>query len=146
MRSKLKFILPLLVLVVLGAVYQLFLAKPSAEAKPRVRGHVYVLPREFLVNLSDDRFAKLNVALVLHGEEQVKPASEAGHTPPEGFGALPQEAIVRDLVTDTLTDASADQLIERAGRQELKRRLAREIRAHTDVKVDDVLLTDVAVQ
>ena len=145
MRSKLKFIIPLLVLVALGAVYKLVLAKPGAEAKPRIEGQVYVLPREFLVNLAGDRFAKLNVALVLEGEDQVG-HGESGQTPPEGFGPLAQEAVVRDLVTDTLTDASADQLIDRGGRDALKARLVRAIAAHTDVEVDKVLFTDVAVQ
>ena len=147
MKTKLKIVIPVLVvLVALGAAYELVLSKPKAEAGPRIEGQVYVLPKEFLINLSGDRFAKLNVALVLHGKEQVSAHAEAGATPPEGFGALAQEAVVRDLVTDTLTDASADQLIERGGRESLKQRLERAIAAHTDVKVDEVLFTDVAVQ
>ena len=146
MNRKLKILIPVLLLVALGGVYKLVLAKPKAEAKPKVEGHVYVLPREFLVNLADERFAKLNVALVLAGGEEIEASGEAAHTPPEGFGSLPQEAVVRDLVTDTLTDANADQLVQRAGRQGLKRKLVREIGAHTDVEVEEVLFTDVAVQ
>ena len=45
-------------------------------------------------------------------------AAAGGHgapTPPEGYGAEPQEAIVRDLITDTLTDASDSDLIEARG-------------------------------
>ena len=35
----------------------------EAEAKPKVDGTVYVLQKEFLVNLHDGRFAKLTAAL-----------------------------------------------------------------------------------
>ena len=145
-RLKLKFVLPVLLLAALGATYKLVLAKPRAEAKPRVEGQVYVLPKEFLVNLSGDRFAKLNVALVLHGHDQVE-AAEPGAAPlAEGFGPLHQEPVVRDVVTDALTGASADQLIDRGARDALKDRIARSIDARTDVEVDAVLFTDVAVQ
>ena len=65
MKSKLKFIVPIL-LIVLGGVYKFVLAKPGAPApKPKVDGQVYVLPKEFLINLDDGRFAKLSVGLVL---------------------------------------------------------------------------------
>ena len=51
MKSKLKFIVPVLLLV-LGGVYKFVLAKPGAPApKPKVDGQVYVLPKEFLINL-----------------------------------------------------------------------------------------------
>jgi flagellar FliL protein len=91
-KLKLKFIVPLLVLLALGGVYRFVLSQPEAEAKPKVEGEVYVLPKEFLVNLADERFAKMNIALVLHGHEQL--AETGGHgggaTPPEGFGPLPR--------------------------------------------------------
>ena len=66
--------------------------------------------------------------------------------PPEGFGPLPQEAVVRDIVTDTLTDRADKDLIDRAGRERLKKRIIDAITAKTDVHVRDVLFTDVAVQ
>ena len=147
MKSKLKFILPILLLAA-GGAYKFVLAKPAAEAKPKVHGEVYILPKEFLVNLADERFAKLNVAMVLpHGTAE-EAAAAAGHggAAPEGFGALPQEALVRDLITDELTNAHAEDLISRKGRKELKEDLVKEIRKHSDVKVQEVLFTDVAVQ
>ena len=50
----------------LGGAYKFVLAKPAkAEAKPKVDGTVYILGKEFLVNLADGRFAKLTSALVL---------------------------------------------------------------------------------
>jgi flagellar basal body-associated protein FliL len=145
MKSKLKFIVPIL-LIVLGGVYKFVLAKPGAPApKPKVDGQVYVLPKEFLINLSGGRFAKLSVGLVLdHSQATVAEGEET--KPPEGFGTLPQEAVIRDLVTDSLTDGSADSLVSEKGRERLKSRLLLSIKKKTDVKVEEVLFTDVAVQ
>jgi flagellar FliL protein len=142
-KGKLKIILPLALLVVLGGLYKVVLAKPP-EHNAKVHGQVYVLPKEFLLNLSDNHFVKLNVGLVL-AEGQV-PAKAEGAAPPEGFGALEEEAVVRDVITDTVTDARADQLVSRRGRNALKAKVLKRLRSQTDVKVNDVLFTDVAVQ
>jgi flagellar basal body-associated protein FliL len=143
-KGKLKIVLPLTVLLVLGGLYKVVLAKPT-EAHHKVDGQVYVLPKEFLLNLADNHFVKLNVGLVL-AEGEVPASAEGGSPPPEGFGPLPQEAVVRDVITDTITDARADQLVSRKGRNALKAKLLKGLRARTDVKVKDVLFTDVAVQ
>jgi flagellar FliL protein len=146
-KSKLKIIIPL-ALVLAGGGYKFALAKPAAGPPKKIAGLVYPLPREFLVNLSDGRFAKLGVALVLaHDDHSLAGGGHgAAAKPPEGYGALPQEAVIRDIVTDTLTDRSDAQLIDRDRRDRLKKKIARAITRHTDVKVDDVLFTDVAVQ
>jgi flagellar basal body-associated protein FliL len=148
MKSKLKIIIPL-VLVIMGATYKLVLAKPAPAPKPRIDGEVYVLPKEFLINLSDGHFAKLAIALVLqHGQS----ASGAGGAhgvavkPPDGFGTLPQEAVVRDIVTDVVTDSTTNDLVNRNGRLALKAKILSRIDKASDVKVHDVLFTDVAVQ
>jgi flagellar basal body-associated protein FliL len=142
-KGKLKIILPLAVLLVLGGLYKVVLAKPT-DAHHKVDGQVYVLPKDFLLNLADNHFVKLNVGLVL-AEGEV-PAEAEGTPPPDGFGPLPQEAVVRDVITDTLTDADSRQLVSRKGRHALKAKLLKSLRARTDVKVKDVLFTDVAVQ
>ena len=144
MKKKLLIILPVMLLL-FGVVYKTVLAKPKPD--PKVHGIVYVLPKEFLINLADGRFTKLSVALVLdHGmeEELAKGAEHAA--PPEGYGSLQQEGLVRDLVTDTVTDAKAEELIDSHGRERLKRKVLKKIQTHTDVKTDEVLFTDVAVQ
>lgn len=148
MKGKLKFVLPLVALIVLGGVYKTVLAKPPAEVKPKVEGQVYVLPKEFLLNLADNRYAKLTVALVLPEGEPVaaEAGAEGGSEPPEGFGTLPQEAIVRGLVTDTLTGVDADKLVEAEGREQLKEKLLKKIKKYSDVHAEHVLFTDVAVQ
>jgi flagellar basal body-associated protein FliL len=146
-KSKLKFIIPI-VLVLLGGAYKFVLAKPAAAEKPKVVGEVYVLPKDFLINLADGKFAKLGVGLVFDEGYSAAPAggAEGGATPPDGYGALTQEAVVRDIVTDIVTDKSADDLTSRKGREEIKAQILKRLKKQTDVKVHDVLLTDVAVQ
>ena len=110
MKGKLKIIVPLVLLLVLGGVYKFVLAKPAAVPKPKVEGEVYVLPKDFLVNLTDGKFAKLGVGLVFDQGFTAAPAGGgrgAAAAPPEGYGVLPQEAVVRDIVTDMVTDESA---------------------------------------
>ncbi len=145
MKKKLP-IIAVLALVVLGGAYKTVLAKPAEKApKPKVHGEVYVLPKEFLINLADGRYAKVQVALLMEPAEGGGHA-EAGAVPPEGYGAEPQEAVVRDIVTDELTDVADSDLIEREGREQIKKRIKRAILAHTDVHVEEVLFPDVTVQ
>lgn len=149
MASKLKIVVTVVLLLALGGVYKFVIAKPEAAAKPKIAGTVYVLPKEFLVNLSEGRFAKLGVGLVLDPKDHslaTAAADKHAIKPPEGFGPLPQEAVIRDIVTDTLTDRESGSLIDREGRERLKRRIIKEISTRTDVHVEDVLFTDVAVQ
>ena len=148
MKKKLL-IVPLVALVALGGAYKFILAKPKAEAKPKVEGTVYVLGKEFLVNLTGGRFAKLTVALVIDPkdtEATAAPAGESAAKVPDGFGTMAQEAVVRDIITNDLTDAKDTDLINRKGRQKMKAEILKDLKAHTDVKVDDVLFTDVTVQ
>jgi flagellar FliL protein len=143
-KGKLKIILPLALLIVLGGLYKVVLAKP-ADGHTKVHGEVYVLPKEFLLNLQGNHFVKLNVGLVL-AAGQVPSGASGGTPPPDGFGPLPQEAVVRDVITDTITDSNPDRLVSRKGRNSLKAKILKSLRARTDVKVNDVLFTDVAVQ
>lgn len=149
MASKLKIVIPVVLLLALGGVYKFVIAKPAAVAKPKIAGTVYVLPKEFLINLAEGRFAKLGVGIVLD-EHDTSLTPSGGHgapvTPPEGFGPLPQEAVIRDIITDTLTDRDARDLVERHGRERLKKRIIAVVSKRTDVHLEDVLFTDVAVQ
>jgi flagellar protein FliL len=146
-KSKLKFIIPI-VLVLLGGAYKFVLAKPGPKEKPKVEGEVYVLPKDFLINLSDGKFAKLGVGLVFDEGFTAAPAkaAEGGAAAPDGYGVLTQEAVVRDIVTDVVTDESANALTSRKGREDIKAKILKRLKQQTDVKVHEVLLTDVAVQ
>jgi flagellar basal body-associated protein FliL len=144
-----KKIVPVIALLaVLGGVYKFVIAKPAkAEPKPHVVGTVYMLQKEFLINLADGRFAKMQIGLVLaHDDTSAAPAAEGSASPPEGYGAMAQEGIVRDLITSELTDATDKELIEEKGRAELKKKILKALKKDTDVKVEDVLFSDLTVQ
>jgi flagellar basal body-associated protein FliL len=148
MNKKKLMIIAVVALVLAGGAYKTVLAKPKEKApEPKVHGEVYVMPKEFLVNLADGRFAKLQVALVV---EPTEAAGGGGHgaaaVPPEGYGSEPQEAIVRDLITDELTNASDHELIQREGRERIKKKILVAIKKNTDVHVEEVLFPDVTVQ
>lgn len=154
MKKKLP-IIAVIALVLAGGVYKFALATPPPKPEYKVEGEVYVIPKEFLVNLKDGRFARLNVALEFgHGYSAAVAAAEAaaGHggkgaaKPVEGFGILPQEPVVRDIISDTISDSSARQLSSHERRERLKKRIEKKINKTTDVKVHEVLFTDVAVQ
>jgi flagellar FliL protein len=149
MTKKKLIIIVVVALLGAGGAYKTVLAKPKEKApEPKVHGEVYVLPKEFLVNLADGRYAKVSVALI------VEPAAGGGGhggghgapTPPDGYGAEPQEAVVRDLITDVLTNASDHELIQGEGREKIKKKILKSIKEHTDVHVEEVLFPDVTVQ
>jgi flagellar FliL protein len=148
MKSKLKIILPL-ALLLMGGMYKFVLASPAPAPKKKIHGDVYVLPKDFLVNLENNSFAKLGVALVIdHGAGL--PPETGGHgaapKPAEGYGTMTQEPLVRDIITDTLTDVDGDDLTNGRGREELKEKIELRIKKLTDVPVHEVLFTDVSVQ
>jgi flagellar basal body-associated protein FliL len=138
-------------LAVLGGVYKFVLAKPASaeeKPKPKVHGTVYMLEKEFLVNLADGRFAKMQIGLILDPDDTstVAAGGHAAASPPEGYGAMTQEGVVRDVITDTLTDAKDKDLIEKEGREHLKEEILKDLKKHTDVKVEHVLFSDLTVQ
>src|SRR5215831_11767550 len=137
MKGKLKFIVPLVVVILLGGVYKTVLAKPPKPVKAKIDGTVYVMPKDFLLNMADGKYAKLSVALILNKSE-VLPAAD-GASSSDAYGSLPQEPAVRDVITNVLTDANSNDLVQRDGREKLKADILKQIRQTTDVKVDKVL-------
>jgi hypothetical protein len=148
-KSKLKIIIPL-VLVLLGGAYKFVLAKPDEPKPSKIHGDVYVLGKDFLINLDDGAYAKLGVALVVD-TGTAAPAEAGGHgaaapKPPEGYGPMTQEAVARAVVTDVLTGADAAELRKAPKREALKREIKRALLKTSDIRVQDVMFTDVAVQ
>ena len=143
---KKKLIIVVVALVGAGGAYKTVLAKPAEkQEKPKVEGQVYVMPKEFLVNLSGGRFAKFSVALVMPH----LPVAAGGHgapAPPEGYGAEPQEAIIRDLITNEVTDIPAAELVDHVGREKVKKAILEAIKKKTDAHVEEVLFPDLTVQ
>lgn len=148
--NKKLILIPVIALTVLGGAYKTVLAKPGKPApKPKVDGTVYVLQKEFLVNLKDGRFAKLTTALVLAHDDTSTVAAgghEAAASPPEGYGAMTQEGVVRAIITEDLTDATDQQLIDAHKREELQKKILKDLTKKTDVKVEEVLFPDLTVQ
>ena len=130
-------------LAVVGAAYKTVLAGPrDAGAAPKLEGSVYVLPKEFLVNLSDGRYAKFAVAVVL----PEAPEAESESTPPEGYGPLAEEAVIRNVVVDVVGASTGEALITVRGRTAVRRKILRRIERETDAEATDVLFPDITVQ
>ena len=144
-----KIIMAVVALVVVGGAYKFVLAKPKAAAKkPNVEGTLYVLQKEFLINLADAHYAKVSAALVLNPKDH-SAAAAGGHgaaTPPEGYGAMAQEAIVRAIVTDEMTGKPAEELEDEKQRDKVREHILERIHKETDVHADDILFPDLTVQ
>ena len=144
-----KIIMAVVALVVVGGAYKFVLAKPKAAAKkPNVEGTLYVLQKEFLVNLADSRYAKVSAALVLNPKDHSAAAAggHGGASPPEGYGAMAQEAIIRAIVTDELTGKPAEELEDAKRRDKVREHIVERIHKETDVHADDILFPDLTVQ
>lgn len=134
-----------LVLGVGGFAAKTILLKPK-PVKMKVTGEVYVLPHQFTLNLADGRYATLTAALVL-GTGQSDGASATATTSAESdVGTLPEEAVIRDIITNVVTGATSQTLISTAGREKLKHTILSDIDTQTDDKITGVLFPDVAVQ
>lgn len=137
MKKKLMILVPLL-LVVVGGAYKFVLAPKPIVKPPKIAGAVVALQEDFLVNLEGTRYAKVAVALIM------KDPAGAAHAP--GAGGLPQEAVIRSIVTETLTGISPDMLIDPKHRKEVLHHILEGIEERTDEHVKHVLFTDITVQ
>jgi Flagellar basal body-associated protein FliL len=145
MLKNKKVLIGLVVLLVV-AFEGYSMTKPKVVVKDKIQGSVYVLPSSFLLNLSDGHFAKLTLALVLT-PGQSSGGGAAGGSPSEGgVGTLPEEAVIRDIVTNLMTNESSTTLSEDSGRNKVKHEILDAIRQQTDVKVERVLFPDLTVQ
>jgi len=144
MKKKLLIILPI---VLLGGGY---VAKaklmPAKVVKPKIAGEIYILPHQFTLNLSDGHYATLTVALELAPGQS--DGASADNTPAAGsvVGTLPEEAVIRAIITSDVTNQTSNTLISDSGRTGLEQQILSQIKSETDVKVDQVFFTDVAVQ
>ncbi len=142
-----KKILMLLVPLLLGGGY---VAKaklmPKKVVKLKINGEVYILPKQFTLNLQDGRYATLTTALVLAPTQS--DGSTAGSTVASDatVGTLPEEAVIRAIITNDITNQTSSALINDNARTTLEHQILHDIETQTDVKVTDVLFTDVAVQ
>lgn len=147
--GKRKFILIGLVVLILGVGYKMTSSKAAPDLK--IKGTVYEMPSSFLLNLRGDQYAKLNVALLLApGQPDETPGAKASGGSGGGgegeIGTLPEEAVIRAIITNTLTGVSKGMLIDERGRVTMKHRILAAIEKQTDVKVESVLFPDLTIQ
>jgi flagellar basal body-associated protein FliL len=145
MKKKIMIILPILLL---GGGYE---AKAKFMApkpvKPKIAGEIYILPKQFMCNLQDGHYATLTVALELApGQSDGATAESAGASSSSTVGTLPEEAVIRAIITNLITNDTSNELVTDSGRTSLEAEILSQIKGQTDVKVDKVFFTDVAVQ
>jgi flagellar basal body-associated protein FliL len=123
------------------------MTKPKPVIKQKVAGTIYVMPQAFLLNLSDGRFAKLSVALQLApGQSDGAVAGASSSSSESTAGTLPEEPLVREIVTNAVTGQNGEALISARGRNAIRHQILSSIKRQTDVKVEAVLLPDFTVQ
>src|SRR5947209_7504385 len=127
-----KLIMIILAVVLVGGYAGYSMAKPVPINHDRIKGTLYVLPKAFTLNLADGRYATMTVALLLAPGQS---AGNAGGTAtlPEGFGGLPEEAAVRDIITNVVTNEPGRALIDATGREKVKEKILAGIKSETDV-------------
>ena len=142
-NKKILAVIP--ILLFLG--YTMTKPKPKVP-KTKIQGTIYVMPKEFLLNLKDGRYAKVAVALDLApGQSDGATASSGASGNGEAAaGTLPEEPIVREIITDTITNQSGETLVSAAGRKSIRDKILAAIRQQTDVKIESVLFPDLTVQ
>jgi flagellar basal body-associated protein FliL len=131
--------------LILGIGYSM--TKPKPVNKDKIKGTIYVLPQTFLLNLTDGRYAKLTVALELAPGQSDGAAAAAASSGGEGApGTLPEEPLVREIVTNAVTNQSGETLVSAKGRDAVKHQILHAVAQQTDVKVQAVLFPDLTVQ
>jgi flagellar FliL protein len=146
MLKNKKVMLALALPLVLFAGYTMTKHKPVAKVK--VKGTIYLMPKEFLLNLRDGRYAKVAIALDL-APGQSDGSSAAGASAGSGenaVGTLPEEPIVREIITSVISGQEGSTVESDSGRRGIQKEIASDIRKQTDVKVEDVLIPDFTVQ
>jgi flagellar FliL protein len=142
-----KILIPLLVVIVgvVGFAGYTFAMPKKAGPKVKVNGTIYILPKGFTVNLKGGQYATLTVALLLAPTQSVGAASTT-NPPPTGFGSLTEEAVIRAIITNDVTDQPESALITAKGRSIVAHKILANIKAQTDTLVSQIYFTDVAVQ
>lgn len=149
LKGKRKFIfIPVVLVLLIGAAYSF--AKPKPAEKLKIKGTIYELPASFLLNLQGSHYAKLNVALLLPPGQSDGASATGGSSSGGGGeneqGTLPEEAVVRSIITNVITGQSSSLLVEERGRNQIRQEILHDIEKQTDVKVESVLFPDLTIQ
>jgi flagellar basal body-associated protein FliL len=132
-------------ILILGIGYKM--TRPVPVNKDKIKGTLYVLPAPFLLNLQQGRFAKLTVGLELApGQSDGASATATASSGEDAVGTLPEEPLVREIVTNAITNQNGETLVTEQGRKAVKHQILETITRETDVKVEAILIPDLTVQ
>ena len=139
---KLKILIPVLLVLVVGGVgYKTVLAPAAPATHHKVEGTLLPMGEKFIVNLAGGRYGQVAVSLLIDGH-----APGGGHGAAGEVALLPQNDLIRAIITDNLTGLSPEQLTERGARHKVLAKLLKELKHSTDEPITRVLFTDLAVQ
>jgi flagellar basal body-associated protein FliL len=145
LKNKKVMLAVALPILILGIGYKM--TRPAPVNKDKIKGTLYVLPAPFLLNLQQGRFAKLTVGLELApGQSDGASATAAASSGENAVGTLPEEPLVREIVTNAITNQNGETLVTEQGRKALKHQILEAITKETDVKVEAILIPDLTVQ
>src|ERR1700690_1529068 len=123
LKNKKLMLAVALPILILGVGYKM--TRPAPVNKDKIKGTIYVMPAPFLLNLQDGRFAKLTVAL------ELAPGQSDGASA-TAVGTLPEEPLVREIVTDAVTNQNGETLVSESGRRAVKHQILKAIQKQTD--------------
>src|SRR5271155_4173462 len=134
LKNKKLMLAVALPILILGVGYKM--TRPAPVNKDKIKGTLYVMPAPFLLNLQQGRFAKLTVGLELApGQSDGASATAAASSGENAVGTLPEEPIVREIVTNVVTNQNGETLVTNQGRNAVKHQILEQIDKQTDVKV-----------
>jgi flagellar basal body-associated protein FliL len=141
-----KILIPIIAVVVLVLAFAGYsFAKPKKKDTMKIQGTTYILPKQFTLNLRGGQYATLTVALLLPVGQSVGVTSPTD-PPPTGFGSLTDEAQIRAIITNDVTDQPESALLTPKDRSKLESKVLSDIKKQTDTKVTAIYFTDLAVQ
>ena len=145
LKNKKLMLAVALPILILGVGYKM--TRPKPVNKDKIKGTIYVMPAPFLLNLTDGRYARITVGLELApGQSDGASATAAAASGENAVGTLPEEPLVREIVTNVVTNQNGETLVTNGGRNAVKHPILEEIDKTTDVKVQAVLFPDLTVQ
>jgi flagellar basal body-associated protein FliL len=145
LKNKKLMLAVALPILILGVGYKM--TRPKPVNKDKIKGTIYVMPAPFLLNLTDGRYARITVGLELApGQSDGASATAAAASGENAVGTLPEEPIVREIVTNVVTNQNGETLVTNGGRNAVKHQILDDINKQTDVKVQAVLFPDLTVQ
>jgi flagellar basal body-associated protein FliL len=145
LKNKKLMLAVALPILLLGVGYKM--TRPKPVNKDKIKGTIYVMPAPFLLNLTDGRYARITVGLELApGQSDGASATAAAASGENAVGTLPEEPLVREIVTNVVTNQNGETLVTNQGRNAVKHQILQDIVKQTDVKVEAVLFPDLTVQ